>query len=134
VIGIDPDTGWGDNRDGKPSLGKKEVADRSPERRGPSSVPVLNAAFTPGIGPGDRTIGAGDQAAPAFQTPGKLDLHLSGFFVEGVEICRTGVDAKPFPAGLTGSLVQSDVTLLIVLKGINGQLFFDPHGHALVLS
>ena len=52
-----------------------------------------------------------------FQTTGKFDHHLS-LFVQGVKVCRTGIDTESFFAGMADFLIKSDMGLLVVFKGI----------------
>jgi len=90
------------------------------------SEAVLDAVFTSGIFPFDRTIDASNHAGPAFETAGKFHHHLS-FLIQGVKICRAGIDTEPLLAGMADFLIQKDVGLLIVFKGIEGQLLSDLH-------
>ena len=81
------------------------------------SEAVLDAAFTAGILPFDGAIDAGDHAGPAFETAGKFYHHLS-LFIQGVKICRTGIDTEPLLTGMADFLIEKDVGFLIVFKGI----------------
>jgi hypothetical protein len=90
------------------------------------SEAVLDAIFTPGISPFDRTVDTGNHTGATLQTTGKFDHHLS-LFIEGVKVGRTGIDAEPFLAGLTNFLIEEDVGLLVVFKGIQSELLSDLH-------
>ena len=81
------------------------------------SAPVLDAKSAFGMVPLDGAIGTGDHAGTAFETTGKLDGHLP-FFGESVEISRAGIDAESFLAGMADLLIEKNVGLFIVLKGI----------------
>jgi hypothetical protein len=91
-----------------------------------SPAAVLDAKPAPGISPIDRPVDTGDHAGAALQTTGKLDDHLP-FLCEGIEIGRTGIDTESLLARLTGLLVESDVGLLVIFDGIQGQLLGDLH-------
>jgi hypothetical protein len=91
------------------------------------TIAIMDATFASGIHPGHGTVNAGDHAGSALETAGKLHLHLTAFLVEFVEVGRTGVDAKTFPAGPALPLIQGDVTLGVVLECINSEFLFDLH-------
>jgi hypothetical protein len=82
----------------------------------------LYTETTPGVFPFDGTIDAGDLAGAAFQTTRKLNHHLS-LFVKGVEVCRTGINAESFFAGVADLLIERDMGLFVIFKGIEGQFF-----------
>ena len=82
-----------------------------------SPKPILDTQSAFGIFPSHGTIDAGDHAGAAFQAPGKFDGHLF-FFGEGIKVCRAGVDAEPFLAGMTDPLVEKDMGFFIVFEGI----------------
>ena len=90
------------------------------------SEAVLNAVFTSGVFPFHRAIDAGDHAGATFETAGKFHHHLS-FLIQGVKVCRAGIDTETLLAGLADFLVEQDVGLLIVFKGIEGQLLSNFH-------
>jgi len=90
------------------------------------SKAVLNTKFTPRVSPFDGTIDAGDLAGAALQTSGILDHHFP-FFVEGIEVRRTGVDTETFFAVAADTLIEQDVGLFVVFEGINRQLLRDFH-------
>ncbi len=96
-----------------------------------SSETVLDAILTSWIIPFDRAIGASDHTGATFEAAGKFDHHLS-LLIQGVEICRTGIDAEPFLAGVADFLVKRDVALLVVFKSIQSKLLSNfhlaPHG------
>jgi hypothetical protein len=77
----------------------------------------LDTKSTAGIFPFDRPIDTGDLAGPAFQTSGILDHHLP-FFVQRIQVCRTGINAETFFAGMADLLFQRDMGFFIVFKGI----------------
>ncbi len=85
------------------------------------SEAVLDAVFALGVFPFHGAIDAGDHAGATFETTGKFHDHLS-FLIQGVEICRAGIDAESFLAGVADFLVEKDVGLFIVFKGIESQL------------
>ncbi len=87
--------------------------------RGSLSKSVLNSESATGIFPFDGTIDTGDLAGAAFQTAGKFDHHLS-FLIQGIEVCRTSINAKTFFAVMTDFLIKLDMGFFIVLKGIQG--------------
>ena len=90
------------------------------------SEAVLDSVFTSGIFPFDRTIDASDHAGAAFETAGKFHHHLS-FLIQGVEVCRAGIDTETLLAGLADFLIEKNMGFLIVFKGIEGQLLSDYH-------
>src|SRR4030042_2927125 len=90
------------------------------------SKAVLDAVFTSGVFPFHRAIDAGDHAGSAFETAGKFHHHLS-FLIQGVEVCRAGIDTEPLLTGMTDFLVEKNMGFLIVFKGIEGQLLSDFH-------
>ncbi len=94
--------------------------------RGRLSAPVLDAEPGPEILPFDGAVDAGDRAGAAFETTRELNGYLS-FFGEGVEVCRAGIDTESFPAGVTNLLVEKDMGLFVVLKGVKGQLLGNFH-------
>jgi hypothetical protein len=77
----------------------------------------LYTESTPGIFPFDRTVDTGDLAGATFQTTGKFDHHLS-LFIKGIEVCRTGIDTKTFLTVLTDFLIERDMGLFVILKGV----------------
>jgi hypothetical protein len=81
------------------------------------SETVLDTEFTAGIFPIDRAIDAGNHAGAAFETACEFHDHLS-FFIKGIEVGRTGINAEPFLAGMTDVLVEEDMGFLIVFEGI----------------
>lgn len=87
------------------------------EVRSDLSETVLDAVFVAGVMPFDRTIDAGDHAGPAFKAAGELHYHLS-LLIQGIEVGRAGIDAEPLLTGATDFLVEKDMGLLIVFKGI----------------
>jgi len=90
------------------------------------SEAVLDAVFTSGVFPFHRAIDAGDHAAAAFKTAGKFHHHLS-FLIQGVEICRAGIDTEPLLADMADFLIEKNMGFLIVFKGIEGQLLSNLH-------
>ena len=90
------------------------------------SEAVLDSVFTSGIFPFDRTIDASDHAGSAFETAGKFHHHLS-FLIQGVEVCRAGIDAESLLAGVTDFLVEKNMGFLIVFKSIESQFFGNLH-------
>jgi hypothetical protein len=68
-----------------------------------------------GIFPFHGTIDASNHAGAALQTPGKFDGHLF-FFPEGVKVCRAGINAESFPAGITDLLIENDMGFFVVLE------------------
>ena len=90
------------------------------------SKAVLDAVFTSGVFPFHRAIDAGDHAGPAFETAGKFYHHLS-LFIQGVKICRTGIDTEPFLAGMADFLIEKNMGFLIVFKSVKRKLFGDLH-------
>ena len=90
------------------------------------SETVLDAVLTAGIFPFDRTIDASDHAGATFETSGKFHHHLS-LLIQGVEVCRAGIDTESLLASLADFLVQQDMGLLIVFKSIEGQLLSNFH-------
>jgi hypothetical protein len=97
------------------------------------SKSVLNAKTTVRVFPFDGAIDTGDLAGAAFQTPSILDHHLP-FFVQRIEICRTGINAETLFAGMADVLVQRDMGFFIVFKGIERKLLGDLHLTHLSLS
>ena len=91
-----------------------------------STAPVLDAKPAFGIFPSNRAVAAGDHARAAFEAAGKFDGHLS-FLSQGVKICRAGIDAESFLAGVADLWVEKDVGLFIILKGVESQLFGNFH-------
>jgi len=90
------------------------------------SEAVLDAVFTSGVFPFDRTVDTSDHAGAAFETAGKFHNHLS-FLIQGVEVCGTGIDTETLLAGMADFLIQKNVGFLIVFKGIQGKLFGNLH-------
>jgi hypothetical protein len=86
----------------------------------------LYTKTTAGVFPFDGVIDAGDLAGAAFQTSGKLNHHLS-FFVKGIKVCRAGINAESFFAGVTDFLIKSDMGLFVIPKSIKSQFFGDFH-------
>ncbi len=76
-------------------------------------------------------IDAGDRTGAAFETTGKFNGHLP-FLGEGVEICRAGIDAESFLAGVTELLVENNMGFFVVLKGIKSQFLCDFHSTPLI--
>jgi len=76
--------------------------------------------------PFDRTIDAGDHAGAAFEAAGKFHDHLS-FLIQGVKVCRAGIDAETFLTGMADFLIEKNMGFLIVFKGIESQLLSDLH-------
>jgi hypothetical protein len=74
----------------------------------------------PWIFPFHGAVDTSDLAGAAFQTAGKFDHHLS-LLGKRIEVCRTGINTETFFAVLTDFLIQSDMRLFIILKGIEGQ-------------
>jgi len=91
-----------------------------------STAPVLDAKPAFGIFPSNRAVDAGDHARAAFETPGKFDGHLS-FLGQSVKICRAGIDAESFLAGVADLWVKKDMGFLVVFKGVKSQLFGNFH-------
>jgi hypothetical protein len=83
----------------------------------PLSKSVLNAKTTTRVFPFDRTIDTGDLAGAAFQTSGILDHHLP-FFVQRIEVCRTGINAETLLAVMADFLVKRNMGFLVVFKGV----------------
>jgi hypothetical protein len=81
------------------------------------SKAVLNTKSTTGVSPFDGTIDASYLAGAAFQTAGIFDHHLS-FFIQSIEVCRAGINAKTFFAVMTDVLVKLDMGFFVVFKGI----------------
>jgi len=81
------------------------------------SAPVLDAKAALGIDPPNGTIDAGDHTGAAFQTTGKFNGHLS-ILLERIEVCRAGINAKPFFAALTDFLVEVYMRFFVVLKSV----------------
>ena len=71
-------------------------------------------------------VDTGDRTGTAFETTGKFNGHLP-FLGERVEVCRTGIDTESLPAGMTNLLVEKDMRVFVVLKGIQGQLLGNFH-------
>jgi hypothetical protein len=94
--------------------------------RSSSSKAVLHTIVTSGIFPPHRTIDTGDLASAAFQTSGILDQHLS-FLVERIKVCGAGINTEPLLAILADVLVEKNMGLLIILKGIESKLLSDLH-------
>jgi len=65
----------------------------------------------------NRAIDTGDLTGSAFQATGKFDHHLS-FLVKRIEIGRAGVDTEAFLAGSADFLIELNMALFIVFKGI----------------
>jgi len=86
----------------------------------------LYTESTPGVFPLDGAINTSDLASAAFQTTGKFHHHLT-LFIKRVEVCRTGINAEPFFAGVADFLIERDMGFFIVFKSIEGQLFGDLH-------
>ncbi len=82
-------------------------------------APVLNAESALWVFPLHGPIGTGNHAGAAFETAGIFHDHLF-FFIQGIEICRAGVDAEALLAGMTDLLVELNMSFLIVLEGIEG--------------
>ena len=96
------------------------------------STPILDAKSALGIFPFDGTVvDTGDRTGATFETTGEFNGHLS-FLGERVEIRRTGIDAEPFLAGLTDFLVEKDIRLFVVFKGIKRQLLGNFHSTLLI--
>ncbi len=83
------------------------------------SAPVLDTEPGLGILPFDGTVDTGDRTGAAFETTGEFDSHLP-FLGKRVEVCRAGIDAESLPAGVTNLLVEKDMGLFVVLKGVKG--------------
>jgi len=66
-----------------------------------------------------RAIDTGHHASPAFKATGELNDHFT-FFIEGIKISRASIDTESFSAVLTDFLIDLDVGLFIVFKGIEG--------------
>jgi hypothetical protein len=92
----------------------------------PLSTAVLNTKTTTGVFPFDGTINTGDLTGAAFQTTCMLDHHLS-FLVERIKVCGAGIDTEPLLAILADVLVEKNMGLLIILKGIESQFFGNLH-------
>ncbi len=92
-----------------------------------SAAPVLDAKPAFGISPLDGAVDAGDHAGAAFKAAGKFDSHLS-LLGQAIKIGRAGVDTESFLAGMADLRVEKDVGFLVILKGIESQLFGDFHG------
>jgi len=90
------------------------------------SEAVLDAVFTSGVFPFHRAIDAGDHAGAAFETAGKFHHHLS-FLIQGVEVCRAGINTEPLLAGLADFLVEEDMGLFIVFESVESELLGDFH-------
>jgi hypothetical protein len=99
----------------------------------PLSTAVLNTKTTTGVFPFDGTINTGDLTGAAFQTTCMLDHHLS-FLVERIKVCGAGIDTEPLLAILADVLVEKNMGLLIILKGIESKLLSDLHLTHLSLS
>ena len=95
------------------------------------SKPILDAKSAFGISPLDGAVDAGDRTGAAFETTCEFNGHLL-LLGEGVEVCRAGIDAESFLAGMTELLIEKDMGLFIVLKGIKRQLFGDFHSTPLI--
>ena len=83
------------------------------------SKAILYTETAAGVFPFDGAIDAGDLTGAAFQTTGKLNHHLS-LFVKGVKVCRAGVNAESFFAGVADFLIKRNVGLFVILKSIQG--------------
>jgi hypothetical protein len=79
-----------------------------------------------GVCPFNGTINAGDHTSAAFQAAGKFDHYLS-LFIKRIEVCWTGINAKPFFAAFTDLLVEANMRFFIVFKGIERQFVSNPH-------
>jgi len=77
----------------------------------------LDAKTALGIGPLNGAINAGDHTGAALQTASKLNRHLS-LVIERIEVCRAGVNAKPFFTALTDFLVEANMRFFVVLKSV----------------
>ena len=82
-----------------------------------SPKPILDTQSAFGIFPFHGTIDAGDHAGAALQAPGKFDGHFS-LFVKRVKVCRASINAESFLAGITDLLIEDNMGLSVVLKGI----------------
>jgi hypothetical protein len=91
----------------------------------------LDTEPAPWIFPLDGAIDAGDLAGAAFQTTSKFDYDLF-FLVERVKVCRAGINAEMFFAGMAYFLIKSDMTLFVVFKGIKSEFFGDLHRRNLI--
>ena len=90
------------------------------------SKAVLNTKTTARIFPFNGVVDTSDLAGAAFQTTSKFHHHLS-LFVKGIEVCRTGIDTKTFFTVLANFLIQRDVGLFVIFKGIESQLLSNLH-------
>jgi hypothetical protein len=86
----------------------------------------LYTEATPGIFPFHGPVDTGNLASAAFQATGKLDHHLS-LFIQGVKVCRAGINAESFFAGVADFLIQGDMGFLVVLKSIKGKFLGNLH-------
>jgi hypothetical protein len=77
----------------------------------------LYTESTPGIFPFDRAVDTSDLAGATFQTTGKFDHYLS-LFIKGIEVCRTGIDTETFLTVLTDFLIERDMGLFVIFKGV----------------
>jgi hypothetical protein len=119
---------------GQSKIGQLESGVQGIEKTGYLlSAAILNAESALGVSPLHGTIDAGDHAGAALETTRILHDHLP-FFVEGIEICRTGIDAETFFAWVTDFLVKLDMSFFIILEGIESQLLGNLHEPLLVDS
>jgi hypothetical protein len=86
----------------------------------------LYAESAPGVFPFNGAIDTGDHTGATFQTTGKLDHHLS-LLVKRIEVCRAGIDTETFFTVMTDFLVERDMGLPVIFKGIKSQLLSDLH-------
>ncbi len=85
------------------------------------STAVLDAKPALWISPFDRAINAGDHASAAFETTSKFYGHLA-LLGQGVKISRAGIDTEAFLTRAADLLIEKNMGLLIILKGVEGQL------------
>jgi len=93
---------------------------------GVSSTPVLDAKSALGVFPFNGAVDTGNHTGATFKTTREFYGHLP-LLGEGVQVCRAGIDAESFLAGVTDLLIKKDVGLFIVLKGIQRQFLGDFH-------
>jgi len=86
----------------------------------------LDSEFGFGVAPFHGVIDTGNHAGSAFEAAGELDRHLA-FFREGVQVGRTGMDAKTFLARKAGLLIEKDMRVFVIFKCVEGQLLRDFH-------
>jgi hypothetical protein len=83
---------------------------------------------TPGVIPGYRSVNTGNHARAAFEASRELDLHLTGFLVEGIEVGRAGINTETLPTVPTSGLIEGDMAFLVIFESVYGQFLLNGHG------